>query len=424
MSGMSRRSVIWLLVGTLAVILTVGTGVAAYAAETLKIGAILTLSGPKAVLGEEEKRGIEMAVERINANGGVLKKKVEMIIEDDQFRDSVTISAVEKLVNKDKVVAITGGYSSGGTLAFLSAMRKYGLVSSWQGGGAIKIDEKYGKEPWFFMYHPRSPDYQEVITNFLAQIPNGPKTVAITYEDSSYGVDHSKSAKKFFTQKGLKVVLMEPFKSGAIDYAPLVTKVKSVDPDVFYFICYTGDAQLITKQSKELGYNPKLFLSTVGVGVPEFQSSLKASAEYVSGIEVWIPGIKFPASKKYPKLFPSTDEWVKSYVKKFKRNEPNYWSAISYVSLMNLCTAINSAGTTDTKKVIAAMEATDTMTPMGPLKFFANPYGALHQSFKEMIVFQWQNGEKVALWPKNMAEGKVIYPTPAWDKRPALAGSK
>jgi len=389
----------------------------ALAQDSVKIGAIFPLTGPNAAYGQEEKRGVDIAVKKINEYGKVLGKKLDLITEDDQFKESLTISALEKLVNRDKVVGVAGGYGSSPALAFLAAMKNYGLPSSWEGGATIKMDEKYGKEPWFFINHPRAPDYQEVVAKALISIPNGPKTVAIAYEDSSYGVDNFRFAEKFFAESGLKVVLSEPFRSRASDYAPLITKVKDVNPDVFYFICYTGDAQLIMKQAKELNYNPKMFLSTVGVALPEFQTSLKKDADYVCGIEVWVPDAKYPASKEYPNLFPSTDTWVKGYTDAYKR-EPNYWSALSYVSLVVLTNAINKAGSTEPAKVISAMEPTDTMTPMGPLKYFKNGYGAMHQGFKDMIFFQWQKGKKTLLWPKSIQNGNPVYPCPPWDKRP------
>ena len=387
------------------------------AQESIKIGAIFPLTGPNAAYGQEEKRGIDLAVKRINENGRVLGKRLDVITEDDQFKESLTISALEKLVNRDKVIGIAGGYGSSPGLAFVAAMKNYGLPSSWEGGATIKIDEKYGREPWFFNNHPRAPDYQEVIAKALLSIPRGPKTVAIAYEDSAYGVDNFRFAEKFFAEGGLKVVLSEPFKSRASDYAPLITKVKDVNPDVFYFICYTGDAQLIMKQAKELNYNPKMFLSTVGVALPEFESSLKRDADFVCGIEVWVPDAKYPSSKQYPALFPATDTWVKWYTDAYKR-EPNYWSILTYVSLVALTNAVNRAGSTEPAKVISAMESTDTMTPMGYLKYFKNAYGSIHQGFKDFIFFQWQKGKKTLLWPKSIQNGSPVYPCPLWDKRP------
>jgi branched-chain amino acid transport system substrate-binding protein len=386
------------------------------AADHVKVGVILPLTGATALIGQEEKRGIDMALEKISGAGGVLKKQVELIIEDNKGDPTVIVSAAEKLITRDKVVALTGGYSSVESLALLAAMKKYEPVTVWQGGGAVKMDRMYGKERWFFMLHPRSPNYQDNIARFLNSIDPKPKRIAIAYEDTSYGVDHSKVAKEYLTALGFELVTLEPFKSGALDFSALITKIKGAKPDVFYWIGYAGDSILITKQCRELGFAPKMLLDTVGVGFPEYADSLKKDAEYVCGIEVWAPSTKFAASTQYPQFFPKTEDWVAEYKKRYSR-DPNYWSIISYVSLITLTNAINKAGTTEKEKLIAALEATDTMTPMGHMKFFQNKFGAIHQSFHEMVVFQWQKGEKVTLWPATAAGGKLWYPFPAWDKR-------
>lgn len=390
----------------------------AEAAETVKIGVLLPLTGSGAVLGEEQKRGIDMAIKKINASGGALGKIVEVVIEDSKGDPTVIVSATEKLITRDKVVGLTGGYFSTETLAMLAAMKKYEPVVVWDGGSATKIDQMYGKERWYFMLHPRSPDFQRNIGDFLKMVQNPqPKRIALVYEDTSLGVDHSKVAKEYFTKLGFELVVFESFKTGSLDYSALLTKIKGTNPDVFYWIGYAGDAILFTKQAKELGFNPKMFLDTVGVGFPEYGDSLKKDAEYVCGIEAWIPSTKYPTSTQYPQFYPKTADWVTEYKKLYNNKEPNYWSLISYVGLITLVNGINKAGTTDKDKLIAALEATDTMTPMGRLKFFQNQFGAIHQGFSDMIVFQWQKGEKVALFPKEAARGKLWYPTPSWDKR-------
>ncbi|MGA2956591.1 MAG: ABC transporter substrate-binding protein, partial [Thermodesulfobacteriota bacterium] len=195
--------------------------ISAQAQDTMKIGVILPLTGSNAVIGQEEKRGIDMAIEKINAAGGALKKKVELIIEDNRGDPTVIVSAAEKLISRDKVVALTGGYSSVESLAFLAAMKKYEPVSVWQGGGAVKMDQMYGKERWFFMLHPRSPDYQRNVADFLNGIQPRPNRIAIAYEDTSYGVDHSKVAKGYLTELGFELVTFEPFKSGSLDFSAL-----------------------------------------------------------------------------------------------------------------------------------------------------------------------------------------------------------
>ena len=389
------------------------------AQDEIKIGGIVSLTGSKAALGQEEKRGYEMALDKINSLGGVLKKKVNLILEDNRFDPSVSVSAAEKLINKDKVAAITGGYGSTETLATLAALKKYEPVVLWQGAGAEKIEALYGKEPWFFHLHPWG--YYSILDlrNFFLTLDPKPQNIAIAYEDTSYGVDYSKFAKKFWSEAGFKIVAFEPFKSGSFDYTPLITKLKGIQPtpDIFYWVGYVGDGVLMMRQSREMNFNPKVFLDAAGVGFPEFKEQLGKNSEYVLGIDIWSPNVKFPASTKHPKLFPSSEDWVKEYKDRYSGREPNYWSIISYVAFAATCQAIEQAGTTEKSKVVEALKNLDTMTPMGRLKFEPGLYGSLHQGFRQGLVFQWQDGEKQIVFPVDVQTGKVKYPTPNWESR-------
>ena len=157
------------------------------AQDPMKIGVILPLTGPTAVIGQEEKRGVDMGIEKINGAGGALKKKVELIIEDNKGDPTAIVSAAEKLVTRDKVVALSGGYSSVESLALLAAMKKYEPVTVWQGGGVVKMDQMYGKERWFFMLRPPVAGLSAEYHDFLSDIQPKPKRIAIVYEDTLTG---------------------------------------------------------------------------------------------------------------------------------------------------------------------------------------------------------------------------------------------
>ena len=381
----------------------------ATAADAVKIGVIQPFSGPTAFYGEEAKRGVEMALERINSMGGVLSKKLELIMEDGKGDPAVTISSAEKLIVRDKVVALMGIYSSTDALALLAAMKKYEPITIIQGGSAVKIDRMYGKERWLFLLLGRTPDYQRSISEFLNNIQPKPKRIAIIYEDTSFGVDQSKLAKEYLSKLGFELVAFEPFKGGALDHSALLTKIKGTSPDVLYVLAYVGDCILVTKQCKELGLSPKLLVGPTSIGMPEYNTSLKGDADYVCGLDAWIASARFPASSQYPQFFPKTDDWVNEFKRKFNR-EPNWYSSFNYLSLVALTIAINKAGSTEKEKVIGALESLDTMTPFGHLKFSKNEFGSIHQGFKDLIVFQWQKGEKVVVWPKVSSGGKYNIP--------------
>ncbi len=406
------------MAGVLGLLACLGVGVSAPgAADTdIKVGAGWGLTGPTAGVSQEGRRGMEMAQDLINRKG-VLGRKIQVIFEDDKGDPAVGVSATEKLITQDKVIAFVGGVGSTICSAMLGAFQKYTPkpIGALTGCGATSIEEKFGKERGYFFLHPWEYYYQTTMRDFLVQLNPKPQTVFIAHEDRLYGTSHSKMAEEYFKEVGLKVLARESFKSGAPDFTPLLTRAKSMNPDVFYWIGYGADAVLITKQGKELNFAPRLYASTVQLGTQEYRDAVGAeNAEGFVGITVWEPIARFPASRQWPDLFPSTQDWVREYTARYKR-EPHYYSVMPYVGLVALAKAIEAAGSLDRDKIVAAMEKTDTMTPMGPLKFAPSKFATNH-AFKQMMIFQWQNGEKVLVFPKDHATAPVHYPFPGWKR--------
>ena len=405
--GKNGVLLVWGLCGLflmLTVLLQVGI---ALAQDTIKIGAVLPLSKAAfAQAGEEQRRGLLMALEEVNQAGGVLGKKVDLIIEDDTGEPSVGIAAAEKLLTRDKVVALIGGYSSTITYAQLNAIQRLEPFVAWVGASSTKVEHEFGPKRWFFHYHPWDYHRQSTIRDFLLSISPRPKTIAIAYEDGIYGTTSRDYAVKYLKEKGFEVVFDERFKSGSSDFTPMLTKIKKVNPEVFYWVAYAGDTTLLMKQAKEIDFNPKLFLS-VAINFPQYKPSLGATGDYVGGVDVWIPGMKLPETVK----------WMEKFNKAYPGRTPEYWVPLAYTNLMTVVDAIKRAGSTDKEKLIAAMEKTDYNSPVGKMTFKKSEEGGLHQAIDEQIITQWQSGVSYVVYPTSKATGKLIYPTPNWKNR-------
>jgi branched-chain amino acid transport system substrate-binding protein len=379
----------------------------AMAQDTIKIGAVLPLSKAAfAQAGEEQRRGLLMALEEINQSGGVLGKKVELIVEDDTGEPSVGIGAAEKLLTRDKVVALIGGYSSTITFAQMNAIQRLEPFVAWVGASSTKVENEFGPKRWFFHYHPWDYHRQSTIRDFLLSISPRPKTVAVAYEDGIYGTTSRDYVVKYLKEKGFEIVFDERFKSGSSDFTPMLTKIKRTNPEIFYWVAYAGDTTLIMKQAKEIDFNPKLFLS-VAINFPQYKESLGATGDDVAGVDVWIPGMKIPEAVK----------WMEKFKKAYPGRTPEYWAPLGYTNLMTVVDAIKRAGSTDKEKLIAAMEKTDYNSPMGRITFKKSEEGGLHQAIDEQIITQWQAGVSQVVYPANKATGKLIYPAPNWKNR-------
>jgi len=376
----------------------------AFAADTIKAGVLLPLTGAQAKFGEIEKRSFEMAAEEINAKGGVKGMKIELLFEDDTGKPDVGRSAVEKLISREKVPVITGGYSSSVTAAATPVAQQFKVPFVVCTGSADDITEK-GYD-YVFRVNPPASEYPNAVQSFLQEVGKDVKTVALLYENSAFGQSSSKSFEEDTKELGLKIVVKEGYQAGAIDFKPILTKVKAANPDMIYMVSYVMDASLLMRQSKELRINPKMFVGGgAGFTLPEFAKSAGDAADGVFSATLWIETLPFPGAKEY----------FNKFQKKYG-SETEYHGAEAYAAMYVVADALTRAKSITPKDVRDALVTTDMKTAFGPVKFVS--YGKKTQQNKlDTYLVQWQKGELEAVWPKSAATKKYIYPTPPWDKR-------
>jgi branched-chain amino acid transport system substrate-binding protein len=385
----------------LSLVMAASTG---FAAETVKVGVLLPLTGSQAKFGEIEKRSFEMAAEEINAKGGVNGKKIELLFEDDTGKPDVGRSGVEKLISREKVPVITGGYSSSVTAAAAPVAQQFKVPFVICTGSADDITEK-GYD-YIFRINPPASEYPNAVKSFLQEVGKDVKTVALLYENSAFGQSSSKSFEEDAKELGLKILVKEGYQAGAIDFKPILTKVKAANPDMIYMVSYVMDASLLMRQSKELRINPKMFVGGgAGFTLPEFAKSAGDASDGVYSATLWVETLPFPGAKAY----------FDNYKKKYK-DETEYHGAEAYAAMQVVADALKRAKSITPKDVRDALATTDMKTVFGPVKFVS--YGKKTQQNKlDTYMVQWQKGELEAVWPKGVATKKYIYPTPPWDKR-------
>ena len=400
MRAYSKRLLAVAAAMTIATMVTGG----ALAADGIKVGVLLPLTGAQAKFGEIEKRSYEMAAEEINAKGGVNGKKIELLFEDDTGKPDVGRSGVEKLISREKVSVITGGYSSSVTAAATPVAQQFKVPFVVCTGSADDITEK-GYD-YVFRINPAASEYPASVETFLKEVAKDVKTVALLYENSSFGQSSSKSFEEDAKRLGLKILVKEGYQAGAIDFKPILTKVKAANPDMIYMVSYVMDASLLMRQSKELRINPKMFVGGgAGFTLPEFAKSAGDASDGVFSATLWIETLPFPGAKEY------FDKYKKKY-----GDETEYHGAEAYAAMQVVADALKRAKSITPKDVRDALVATDMKTVFGPVKFIS--YGKKTQQNKlDTYLVQWQKGELEAVWPKSVATKKYIYPTPPWDKR-------
>jgi len=375
----------------------------AFGADGLKVGVILPLTGKLAKFGEIEKRSFILAVDEINASGGVNGKRIDLVIEDTTGKPHVGRSAIEKLISRDKVLVVGGGYSSSVTWAAVAVAQQRQVPFLVNTGSADRITEQSWE--YIFRLNPPVSEYPKALGSFISEIGDV-KTAVILYENTLFGQSGSKKFSKQCADLGLKVVMEEGYEAGAVDFKPLLVKVKAKKPDFLYMISYVMDASLLMRQAKELNLNPRLFVGgAAGFTLPEFQKNAGDASDYVFSATLWTPSVPYPGAKAYYDKFAATYGCP-----------TEYHGAEAYAAMYVMADALKRATSLTPKGLRDALATTDMMTAFGPVKFVAYDKKTQQNRLPTFLV-QWLHGNLETVWPKDVATAKYVYPVPKWNER-------
>ncbi|MBF0527483.1 MAG: ABC transporter substrate-binding protein, partial [Deltaproteobacteria bacterium] len=328
------------------------TATGAPAAETLTIGVVLPLTGELAKFGKIEKTSFNIALDEINAAGGINGQKLALIIEDTTGKPEVARSAVEKLISKDKVLALCGGYSSSETFAAVAVAQQLKIPYLVNTGAADAITAQGWN--YVFRLNQTVSDYPQALLAFLNKMGDV-KTAAVIFENTLFGQSSSKEITEYLGKQGVKVVLKEGYEAGSVDFKPMLVTVKSAKPDLVYMISYLMDASLIMRQSKELNFNPKLFAGGGGgFTLPEFRVNAGDAAEYVYSATLWTPDSPYPGAKAFSEKYSAQ-----------AKSPATFHAAQAYAAVYVLADALKRAKSPTPADIRDALAQTDLMTAYG-----------------------------------------------------------
>lgn len=296
--------------------------------EPIKIGFIGPLTGDAAIYGQPFQQTVALAVEQINAAGGINGRQVQVIYEDDKCNGQDAASATQRLVNVDKVQAIIGSVCSGATIpaARIAEQGKVVLFSPGSSSPALTGISRY-----FFRDYPSDSKQGEVLTQVA--ITNGWKKAAVLQEQTDYGAGLYKSFNDSFSASG--TVLTESFPSSASDFRSVLTKLKSENPDVLFLAAQTpASGDRILKQMQALGWKPHLIISDTIAGDPVTVSNDSSLLEGAIAAE-FVPNENNPVYAKF----------ISDYVAKYGSKPPyeNYMVCV-YDAVNLLAQGIKQVG--------------------------------------------------------------------------------
>ena len=377
-----------------------GAPVGAQGSGPIRLGASLSLTGTYAKLGKNQHEGYKLCEKDLNAKGGLLGRKVEFVVYDDQSTPATAVRLYEKLITEDKVDGIMGPYSSPVTEASANVTEKYKKVMVSPLAATTSIFKKEPRRKYIFMVISPAEGYMEGLVDMGAK--RGLKTVAVVNEDTLFSKAAAAGAVESAKKKVLQVVFQEAYPKGNTDFSALLTKLKSVNPDILAAATYFDDAVALTRQMKELNVNPKMYGVTVGGDLPEFYDTLKQNAEYIYGATQWEHTLPYPGNQ----------EFFETYKRDFG-HEPSYHSAAGYAGCLIYAEAAKRAGSLDADKVREQLLKLEMKTIFGDYKVDPDGFQLAHK----MVMFQWQGERKVTVWPDELAQVKPRFPTPPWTQR-------
>ena len=374
--------------------------------SAIKVGIVLPLTGTQAMFGEMEKNSFQMAFAELEAKGKttINGRKVELVFEDDQSKQDVGKTATEKLINKDKVQLLSGGYSSAVTNVMAGAAQSNGIPFLIVTGSADKITQQGWK--WVFRgtAAPAST-YTDSFWDMMEKVIKG-KSVAIVYENTDFGTSSADGFRTQATKHGVKIVFDQAYEAGALDFKPMLAKMKAAKPDVIFAVSYVMDASLITKQMKELNFNVDLFMGGgAGYTMPEFPVNAGAAADYIASTALWVPNVSWAGASDY----------FNNYKTKYKA-EPDYHGAQAYASMYIIIDALQRAADYTPEGIYKALKATELMTIMGQVKF-EDFDGYTNQDKPTTYVVQWLKGKLEVVWPLEAKSADYVFPVPTWNQR-------
>jgi branched-chain amino acid transport system substrate-binding protein len=334
--------------------------------------------------------------EQLNAAGGLnvkgTKRPVELISSDDRSEVETCVRSYEKLMGSDKVDLILPPWGSNANFAVAPLANRFGYPFIAPTALSKRLIEM--KLPYFFLMLQQPQPMMNSLVELLKA--NGAKTVAVIYVDDLFGLENYAALKVAVGGSGLNLVEEKSYPGGVKDLGPVLRGIKDKNPDAFVALSYPPDTILASRQSKEIGFNPKFFYASVGTAFPLYKQVMGASSEGVLGMGSW--------NRKSSKM---AEAYFDAHVKKFNK-EPDRWaSGATWASLEILQSAVGKVGLD--RKAIREYVANNTHdTVIGKIKFNGSENVATPGS-----VSQWQKGEFEVVWPKSMATGSLAA-KPAW----------
>ena len=369
-------------------------------------GALFPFSGGLALLGEESARGLEIAVDEINARGGVQGEQV-VLERGDAVDNNQAIGEARRLISRENVAAIFGSYSSSRSIAASQVAELAGIPYFELGAVA---DEVTGRGfDYLYRLNPTAEDMGEMIIEMIVEqvapaldVDPTELVIGILHEDSSYGTSVAGHQNRFAEEAGLNVVTTLAYPANIVDMSSLVLDLKEREVDVVLQTSYQNDSVLFLRQRHEAGFEPAAIIGGGG-GYSMQQTADAVGVDLIEGIL----NTDFTQYVVNTDFTPGLEEFVETYRAKYGEDPRSGHSLTNYVGALAVLEAIDGADGFDPATIREAVEAIDI-----PIGTTASGYGVRFDETNQnqrarMMGLQWQDGRLVTVYPADAAASQL-----------------
>jgi branched-chain amino acid transport system substrate-binding protein len=366
----------------------------------VRIGYAMARTGPWSVGAQtSQEPNYLLWAEQVNAAGGLdvkgTKRRIELISSDDQSNIETCVRTYEKLMGSDKVDLVLPPWGSNANFAVAPLANRFQYPFLAPTALSRRLVEM--KLPYFFLLLQQPKPMMDALVDMLKA--NGARSVAVIYVDDLFGLENYAALKVALAGSGINIVEDKSYPLGVKDLSPVLRGMKDKNPDAFIGLTYPPDTILASRQSKEIGFNPKFFYASVGTAFQLYRNVMQAGAEGVLGMGSW-----------NSKTSPAAKAYFDAHVKKFgAAKEPDRWaSGATWAGLEILTAAVAKVGL-DKKAIRDFVAGTTHKTILGDIRFQGSENVGVPGT-----VGQWQKGEFEVVWPRNRATAPLNASKPAW----------
>jgi branched-chain amino acid transport system substrate-binding protein len=390
--------------------------ISAQAADPIKVGFSMALTGGVAAIGKQVLVALQIWRDDVNAKGGLLGRRVELVFYDDQSNPANVPPIYTKLIDVDKVDLLVGPYATNMVAPAIPVMMQFKKTTIGILANAANSNFHYDQ---YFSMLPTGPEPKKSFsTGFFeiaaAQTPK-PKTVAIIAADAEFAQNAADGARENIKAMGFDLVFDKSYPPASQDFAPIMRAVQAVNPDIVYVAAYPPDSVGIVRASKEIGLSPKMMGGAfIGLLVTPIKMQLGPLMNGIINNEIFVPAPSF--------MFPGTKELLTRYqaIAKEQGIDPLGWgfAPLGYAAGQVLAAAVEGTKSLDHIRIADYIRSHSFQTVVGDISFGKDgewaKSRALFTQFQHVAGNSFDEFKDAAheliVWPDALKSGTVIYP--------------